>query len=196
MFIENTKNTSMKYVEYMVYAMVAIFPFFIFKNFLYQGSSSRFLLLSLVSSICAIIVGIIFLKNKSDVSISKSPILYVFACYFVYLFVSAFFGIDFTTSFWSHSERTSGLFYMTHLVPFLFCLVYILTQKESRERFLRVFLVSSALYSFLALLGHQGFKILFKDNPFDGFLFGNSSFAAMYLLSAFLLSAYFVFRKK
>lgn len=196
MFIENTKSRFVKFMEYAVYIFLAIFPFFIFKSFLYQGSSSRFLLLTFVSSVLTVSFGIYLLKKKNTLAFYKSPILVSFGIYFIYLFVSALLGTDFRVSFWSRAERTSGLFYLTHLASFLFLVTALLSYKESRAKILKVILVSSGLYSVFALMGHQGFNILFKSNPFDGFLFGNSSFAAMYLLGAFFLSLYYIFTKE
>lgn len=195
MFIENKKSGFITFLEYTAYGFFAIFPFFIFKSFLYQGSSSRFLLLCLATAILAIGFGIYLFYEKNRVSIWKSPILFVFGLYFVYLFVSAILGVDFSTSFWSRAERTSGLFYLTHLALFTVFLVHLVSQKESREKLLKVIIFTSALYSFFSLLGPQGFGVMFKTNPYDGFLFGNSSFAAMYLFGAFLLSLYYLFTK-
>ncbi|HRH30748.1 MAG TPA: O-antigen ligase family protein [Candidatus Paceibacterota bacterium] len=195
MFIENLKSSFVKFLEYVTYGFFAIFPFFIFKNFLYQGSSSRFLLLTLIYAVLSICFGFYLFKKKSRVSFLKSPIIYILGIYIVYLFISAILGVDFYASFWSRAERTSGLFYIVHLIPFILFTSYLLAQKESREKLINVILLSSGLFSLLSLLGHQGFKLVFKNNPYDGFLFGNSSFAAMYLLGTFLLSIYFVFRK-
>ncbi len=195
MFIENKKSVFVTLLEYGMYGFFAIFPFFIFKSFLYQGSSSRFLLLSLITALYAIGFGIYLFNEKNKIYFWKSPILLVFGIYFVYLFTSAIFGADFSTSFWSRAERTSGFFYITHLAVFTLFLIQIVSEKESREKLLKVVLFTSAIYSFFSLLGPQGFDIIFKTNPYDGFLFGNSSFAAMYLLGAFLLSIYFLFSK-
>lgn len=195
MFIENKKSGFITFLEYTAYGFFAIFPFFIFKSFLYQGSSSRFLLLCLATAILAIGFGIYLFYEKNRVSFWKSPILLFFGLYFMYLFVSAILGVDFSDSFWSKSERTSGLFYLTHLALFTVFLVHLVSQKESREKLFKVVIFTSALYSFLSLLGPQGFGVMFKTNPYDGFLFGNSSFAAMYLFGAFLLSLYYLFTK-
>ncbi len=195
MFLENTKSGFAKFVEYTMYGFFAIFPFFIFKSFLYQGSSSRFLLLSIVTAVLAICFGIHLLYQKNKVTFLKSPILLAFGIYLVFLFISAFFGADFGASFWSRVERTSGIFYLTHVAIFALFLVHVVTQKESREKLLKVVLITSAIYSFCSLIGPQGFDVAFKNNPYDGFMFGNSSFAAMYLLGAFLLSIYVLFAK-
>lgn len=195
MFIENNKSGFVTFLEYGIYSFFTIFPFFIFKSFLYQGSSSRFLLLTLVTAIFAISFAFYLFGQKNRLSFLKSPILLAFGIYIAYLFVSAILGVDFATSFWSRAERTSGLFYITHLAVFTLFLVHIVSQKESREKLLKVVLVTSAIYSFCSLLGPQGFDVIFKTNPYDGFMFGNSSFAAMYLLGAFLLSIYYLFSK-
>ncbi len=195
MFLENTKSGFAKFVEYTMYGFFAIFPFFIFKSFLYQGSSSRFLLLSIVTAVLAICFGIHLLYQKNKVTFLKSPILLAFGIYLVFLFISAFFGADFGASFWSRVERTSGIFYLTHVAVFALLLIHVVSIKESREKLLKVVLITSAIYSFCSLIGPQGFDIAFKSNPYDGFMFGNSSFAAMYLLGAFLLSLYYLFAK-
>lgn len=195
MFIENKKSGFAVFLEYVVYGFFVIFPFFIFKNFLYQGSSTRFLILSFITAILSVFFGIYLLNSKNKVSFWKSPILLAFGIYLAYLFVSAFLGVDFSASFWSRAERTSGLFYLTHLAVFVLFLIHIVSEKSRRELLIKIVLYTSAVYSFCSLLGRQGFNLIFKNNPYDGFLFGNSSFAAMYLLGAFLLSIYFLFSK-
>lgn len=195
MFIENKKTRFAILLEYVIYGFFIIFPFFIFKNFLYQGSSTRFLTLSLATAILSIFFGIYLLNSKNKISFWKSPILLVFGIYLAYLFVSAFLGVDFSASFWSRAERTSGLFYLTHLAVFLLFLIHIVSEKSRRDLLIKIVLYTSAVYSFCSILGRQGFNLIFKNNPYDGFLFGNSSFAAMYLLGAFLLSVYFLFSK-
>jgi len=195
MFIANTKGGIPKLIEYTIYGFLALFPFIIFKTFLYQGSSSRFLALTIVSAILAISFGIYLLNKKNKVTFYKSPILVALGVYLIYLFVSAFLGADFATSFWSKIERTSALFYLVHLVPFLLFLVHLFSQKDSREIIFKIILTTSGIYSLASSLGPQGFNVIFKSVPYDGFWFGNSTFAAMYLLGAFLLSIYYVSRK-
>ena len=195
MFLENTKSRFATFLEYTMYGFFALFPFFIFKSFLYQGSSSRFLLLSIVTAVLAICFGIHLLYQKNKVAFLKSPILLAFGIYLVFLFVSAFLGADFGASFWSRVERTSGIFYLTHVAVFALLLIHVVSIKESRDKLMKVVLITSAIYSFCSLIGPQGFDIAFRSNPYDGFMFGNSSFAAMYLLGAFLLSLYFLFAK-
>ncbi len=195
MFIENKKSGFITFLEYGIYSFFAIFPFFIFKSFLYQGSSSRFLLLTLFTAVFVIGLAFYLFNQKNKFSFLKSPILLAFGVYLVYLFICAILGADFATSFWSRAERTSGLFYLTHLAVFILFLVQIVSERESREKLIKVVLFTSAVYSFFSLLGPQGFDLIFKTSPYDGFMFGNSSFAAMYLLGAFLLSIYYLFSK-
>lgn len=190
MIIENKKSVVAVLAEYGMYVFFVLFPFFIFNNFLYQGSSSRFLLLTLLTSVLGIFLGGYLFTQKNKLTVFLSPILGVAALYLVYLFVSALLGVDFNASFWSRIERTSGLFYLSHLALFVLFLVHIFSEEKSRWRLIRIVIFTSALYSLCSLLGPQGLRVAFLSNPYDGFLFGNSSFAAMYLLGAFLLSIY------
>lgn len=196
MFIENTQSKVFKFFEYVIYGFFVIYPFFIIKSFLYQGSSSRFLLLSLVTAIMAIVFGGYLYYKDSKITLWKSPILILLGFYLAYLFIAALFGVDFSASFWSRVERTSGIFYLTHVAMFVVLLVNIINKTESRIRLLKIIIITSVIYSILSLLGPQGFDFIFKNNPYDGFMFGNSSFAAMYLIGAFLLSVYYVFSKE
>lgn len=173
-----------------------IFPFFIFNSFLYQGSSSRFLLLSLTVALCGFVLGVYLLNNKNRISLLKSPLLIALGVYGAYLFVSSLLGADFSASFWSRAERTSGLFYLLHLGMFVFFLVHLFKHEHTREKILDIVIITSAIYSLASFLGPQGFDLIFTNNPYDGFMFGNSSFAAMYLFGAFLLSLYKIFKTK
>jgi O-antigen ligase len=55
-------------------------------------------------------------------------------------------------------------------------------------------ILPTALYSVLSLLGPEGLGWFFKGYQGDGFTFGNSTFAAMYIFGAFLMSIYYLYQ--
>ena len=175
-----------------MYIFVAIFPFLLYPGYVFNGSTTRSVNLVLFAGIFAVAFGVVLLQKDSKFSIAKSPITGALLVFLLVLFVSAFFGADFGTSFWSKATRTSGLFYLLHLGTFYLFLMMLFRDEQKQRRFIKVFLLSTALFSIGALLSKEGWGMLFVTKPWVGFTFGNSTFAAMYLFAGFLLAIYYV----
>lgn len=193
------KNRSLfwQIIEYTSYGFVALFPFINYSGFLYAGSSTRAVNLIVFSTILGLSLGIWLLVNKRNtVVIPKSPTLLILALYLGFLFISGWLGLNFPNSFWSAITRLTGLWYFLNLGFLMWILFQILIDKVSQQKMILTVVVSTAVYSTLALLGPDGWGWLFKDYPFDGFTFGNSSFAGMYIFGAFILSVYYLVQAK
>jgi len=181
-----------KIFEYLIYLFFILFPFVLYPSFLYAGSSSRSVNLILFSSLLAIWFGIWLFKGKSSLALAKSPIFISLAVYYLVLIISAFFGFDFSTSFWSVATRTTGLWYLAGLGFFIFTLAQFLVDRQKQDKLILVIILSTALYSMLSLFGPEGFGLFFKSFSYDAFTFGNSTFAGMYLFGTFLLAVYYL----
>ena len=174
---------------------IALVPFLSFHGYLYEGSSSRSLLLSLVVGFLGVLLGIFLFSRKNAVYVVKSPILFVLGGYFFVLIISLFFGVDQSISFWSRATRTTGVFYLSHLALFFLLLTMIFQDVSVRKSILKTFVISSILFSIGYLVGPDGFKWIFSKKGWDGFTFMNSSFAAMYLYAAFMASLFLLFSR-
>lgn len=185
------KNAVLKgVIEWVFYIFIALFPFILYRGFLYNGTATRSVNLMVVIELLAILCSFALLQKRQTLSIARSPITLALLCYLGILWVSAFVGVDYSVSFWSKATRTTGLFYFTHLGVFYLLLFQLFSDEKKLRSFLNVFAVSTAVFSALSLAGPDGFGTIFANKAWDGFTFGNSTFAAMYILAGFLVSIY------
>lgn len=191
-FLTEKKGLFWTCAEYIVYAFILLFPFINPQGFLYGGTSFRSA--TLIFTALLLMAGFVIhlFKKNSTASLPKSPIFLAVVLYFVSLVASAFVGFNFSTSFWSVVTRTTGIWYFLHLGFVIYVLWGLMSDRIRQNRILLVFIASSALFSFLALMGPEGANLIFTGYVNDGFTFGNTSFGAMYLLAAFLCSVYYV----
>lgn len=195
MFLESITNKARFIIKYALSAFIFLFPFLLYKDYLYNGTSGRSVTLMLLVELLAIILGLALLSKKNILKIAKSPISLALAIYFIVLVVSALQGIDPSISFWSKATRMTGIFYLSHLFFFYLFLMMIFREEKDARFLIKGFLVSTGIFSIGSFLGAEGLGIIFKSKPWDGFSFGNSTFAAMYLFAAFMLSIYYVWSK-
>jgi len=194
MFFNGKKGSFYLINEWVMYIFIALYPFVLYSGYLYYGTTTRSINLVLISGLMAVVFGVGLLQKKNTVTLIKSPVMFSLIAFFVVIVISGLFGVDFHTTFWSKATRMTGVFYFLHLGMFMFFLSALFKEKEKMIRFLNIFVVSSALFSLGSLLGRDGFNIIFTQKPWDGFTFGNSSFAAMYIYAGFMTSLYLLFR--
>ena len=188
MFLENTKVQSI--ISYVLLAFVALFPFVMYKGYLYNGTSSRSITLMLLMEVVAFLGAYALLKKRAILTFSWSPITLVLAVYLLVIGYASFAGIDPLVSLWSKATRSTGIFFFTHLALFYLVLVSLFKEGKEMMTFIKAIVWGSAIFSLGAFLGPEGLGWMFNSLTWDGFYFGNSSFAAMYLFGAFLLSMY------
>lgn len=180
--------------QYVMYVFFVLFPFTNTSYFLYGGTSVRSIALILIMDILMVLFAVWIFKKDQNITIPKSWIFLSLVIYFVSMTISSFFGLNFSVSFWSAVTRTSGLWYLFHLGAFLYILWILLLNQKRHNTFIFLIIASTSLFSLLAFFGPEGLGWLFKGYKSDGFTFGNSSFAAMYIFGAFLLSLYYIFQ--
>lgn len=183
-----------KFFRGALYVFIALFPFVLYEGYLFNGTATRSINTVIFVEIIALLFGIGLLTNRENrLSFFRSPVTLSLGLLLVVLFISSLTGVDFQTSFWSKATRTAGLFYFIHCA-LLYCLFWVAFDKENDLRtFIKVFLVSAGLFSVASVFGQEGTKWLFASKPWEGLTIGNSTFAGMYLYSAFMLSVYYVF---
>ncbi len=182
-----------KWIGYILYAYFITFPFVIYNGFLYGGSSTRSISLIAVSIIISTLFVLWSSRKGAEVSIPRSYIGLSLVVYFVAIVISGLAGIDPHATFWSAATRTTGIWYLVHLSIAVFLLAGVISERSTHRRMVFAIIVSTALYSLLALFGPEGIGLMFGNFIIDGFTFGNSSFAGMYLFGAFILALYYLF---
>lgn len=193
MFFYKNKPYFEKFSEWVLAIFIFLFPFIFNIGYMFYGTTSRAINLVVVIEILAIILAISLLSKDRALKVAKSPITLSLFLFLVILFISGITGVDFQTSFWSRVTRMTGIFYFLHLGLFYFFLLNIFDSEKKKENLVKIFLVAAGLFSIGALLSRDGLEVLFTGKPWEGFTFGNSSFAAMYVYAAFMLSFYYVF---
>ncbi len=193
MFFGNTKSVFLKIVEYSLYVFFILFPFVNYGLYLYSGTTTRAVNTIGLASILSIILGFWLFKERNDLKIPKSPILLALSLYFISTFISAIYGFNFHTSFWSNVTRMTGIWYMINLAFLLIFICAVISDRIRQRRLILSIVLSTALYSLLYFFSYEGLGWIFKDYVNYAFTFGNSTFAAMYIFGAFILSIYYLF---
>ncbi len=191
---DSVSSWPMKISEYFIYVFLAFFPFISYKSFLYSGSSSRSANLILLAAIVGIFYAIWLMDKKNSLILPKSWILLATIVYFVSTVISALLGSNFDISFWSTAGRTTGLWYLINLGFVSWIFLSIFSNREKYKKAVLIVVLSTALFSLLAFLSPEGIGALFHGYKSEGFTFGNSTFAGMYIFGAFLLSLYYLFQ--
>ncbi len=194
MFLDHSRSAMRSFLYGTLMVFVALFPFLMFRGYLYAGTSTRSLGLMIVIEILAIVFAFSLFSRSTVLKVMKSPITIALGVYLGILVASLIVSVDSSISFWSKATRSTGIFYITHLGLFFLFLILIFKEVRLVRPFLKVFLIASGLLSVGYLLGNEGFGIIFRTQiTWDGFTFANSTFAAMYLYASFMLALYYVF---
>jgi O-antigen ligase len=195
MFFNNPKSVLLKAIEYCLYVFFVLFPFVNYGMYLYSSTSTRSVNLIGLISVLSIAFGIWLLQSKNKISIPKSPIILAMALYGLSMGISALYGYNLHTSFWSNVTRMTGIWYMLNLSIFVLFLTAIFQDRKRQDNLMLALLLSTTLYSVLYFFSFEGLGWIFKDYKNYAFTFGNSTFAAMYIFGAFILSLYYLYTR-
>lgn len=193
MLISKIPPIFLKVAEYVLYLFLVVFPFLNFTSFLYFGSVTRSINVIFVASVLSVVFGIGLLYRSSEMKLSKSKILWVLFSWLLLTVITAFFGNSFETSFFSNITRTTGLWFLFSLGIIGLILIKLFESKKVRDRMIATFVLSTVVFSIFSALGPEGLGWFFGFMKTDGFTFGNSTFAGMYIFAGFLLSVAYWF---
>ncbi|MDB5244794.1 MAG: hypothetical protein JWN18_664 [Parcubacteria group bacterium] len=196
MQIDLKNSTFWKTMEYLFYLFFVTFPFINYSSFLYGGTSTRSLNLIIFASLIGLGFSVWLFFKKSSVGVIKSPLSVTPLVYLLSLTISGFVGLSMYTTFWSVATRMTGIWYVVSLGFFMWILSAVLQDEKKHHRLILIIILSTAVYSVLDLFGKDGLGILFKSSLNEAFTFGNTSFAAMYIFGAFLLSLYYLLQSE
>jgi tetratricopeptide (TPR) repeat protein len=193
MIVDTRHSLFWKAVEYAFYLFFMLFPFVNYSTYLYGGTATRSLNLIVFTTVLSIGFACWLCTKNSSVSLVKSPPFIALVLYFISLFISGLVGLNFATTFWSVATRMTGLWYLLFLGLFMLLLWAVIEDEYRHHKLILAVTCSTALYSLIELLGEDGFGLLFT-NLKEASTLGNTTFAAMYVFGAFLLSLYYLFQ--
>ena len=195
--VTDTQNSVFwKSIEYLFHLFFILFPFVLYSSFLYNGTSTRSLNLIIFSGLIGIGFALWLFRKGSSMLLAKSPLFIALSIYFVSLALSGYLGLSLYTTFWSVATRMTGLWYFVSLGFFMLMLWAVIHDEKKHHQLILSIVLSTALYSVLDLLGKDGLGWFFKDSLSNAFTFGNTTFAAMYIFGAFLLSLYYLYQSE
>ncbi|KKR97662.1 MAG: Tetratricopeptide TPR_2 repeat protein, partial [Candidatus Magasanikbacteria bacterium GW2011_GWC2_41_17] len=123
----------------------------------------------------------------------KTPLFIVLGAFFVILFLSTIFGVDFQRSMWGNYERMSGWFTLIHFGIYFVIVANIFCTWPEWRNLLRWSLLISII------VGITGFNFLLPDNSImkigGGGTLGNQIYIANFVLFHIFI-AWYLFRKE
>lgn len=196
MLFGNDKSALAGFLRGAVYVFIALFPVLLYSGYLFNGTSTRSVNLILLVEVAVVLVAIAMFSKKTRLVAVFSPVVAALFLLLISLTISSIAGIDLHTSFWSKATRSTGLFYFIHLGLFIALCAGLFRDERHRLTLVKTFVYSAAITSIGSLLGKEGFGFLFTGKPWEGFTFGNSTFAAMYLYAALMFALYLAYTQK
>lgn len=171
-------------------ALFAALPFVVSRH-LFQGAVNAkfFLVIGAVLALAGV-AAYVYAQGKQSVSLKQRPLLWAGVGLLGVYWLSALLGVFFERSLLSDIQRSSGVFFLTHLAVLAFLLGECLTLRDwSLVR--RTIVLSAAAFSIFTTLGAEGVglsgRVLWGNLEINGFTFGNSTFAGAYLVLALIV---------
>jgi O-antigen ligase len=195
MKLETTNNSensfAFSFIRSIVYIFFILFPFINYYHFLYAPTGTRSVNLIILTIISIFFLGLFFWNKRNTLVLKTNWLTVPLFLYIVFIVLSIFTSLNPEISFWSVVTRTSGVWYLLHLTSFILTINLVFNDYRKITGLIKVIVFSTAIYSVLSLFGPEGFGLIFSNmSSYDGFTFGNSTFAGMYIVGAFLLAVY------
>ena len=199
----NLMTKTEKILKYLVYVGLVILlsiPFII-SNDLFQsyvtGKAFTFRVVVEILVVIWLILAILYPKYRPK----KNWVLISFVLFTISLFVSNFFGVDQTASFWSGLERMEGWVTIIHLLGLFIVMGSVLNTKKEWYNFFKVSVVASFIMFILALKQVIDYGNSAEDLKIWGIFriyttIGNPALFAVYALFNAYLSLLLIFRYK
>src|SRR3989344_5423617 len=170
---------------------VFILPFVVSRSLFYGASNAKYFFVLVSVSVFALWYGWLIFKGKQSLNLKNRWLLLGALVFLLVHYLAAFTGVFPERSLWSDILRSTGVLFLTYIFFLAFFLSELLSEKDwSLVR--RSVVVSVAIISIFTFLGHEGAgvggRFLTINLDIDGLTFGNSTFAGVYLLLAFVLT--------
>ncbi|MHB8904026.1 MAG: O-antigen ligase family protein, partial [Patescibacteria group bacterium] len=158
--------------------------FFVFSDLLFPFITSKQLSFNIILEIL-LVIWLVFIMRYPEYRPKKNLITYGLLAFFVALFASLPFSVNFNMSFWSNAERMLGIFHISHFLIFYFILI---TVFKSWKEWRYLLLFSVLIATIISLIGLLG------SNPYS--LIGNTAYVSGYLIFNLYFTVILFFRDK
>src|SRR3989344_4352076 len=170
---------------------VFILPFVVSRSLFYGASNAKYFFVLASVSVFAFWYGFLLFKEKQPLSLKTRWLLLGALVFLLVHYLAVFTGVFPERSLWSDILRGTGVLFLTYIFFLAFFLSELLSEKDwSLAR--RSVAVSAVIISIFTFLGHEGAgvggRFLTINLDIDGLTFGNSTFAGVYLLLAFIIT--------
>ena len=133
----------------------------------------------------------IFINAQPLANPFKRPLFVLSLLLLLSYVLSSFLGVSTGQSFWSDILRSTGVFFLIFTAIFAFIISDSLTEKDwSSIR--KSIALSSGIFSLFTIIGVEGFgftgRFLWTNFGINGFTFGNTTFAGVFLVLALILT--------
>lgn len=169
---------------------LAVLPFVIMRQTLFYGAVNGKFFFSLLAIDLLLLCGAyMVLRGKETVIWKHRWLLYTLFGVLVTQYVSSYLGVFFERSLWSDILRSTGVLFLTHMA-FFAALVGAFLKEQDWILVRRAVIFSAALFGVLTLIGFDGLGYMREISIFQfketGLTFGNTTFAGVYLILAFI----------
>ena len=171
--------------------LFAVLPFTTSRHLFHAAVNVKYFLVVGAVLLLAGVAAMLYFQGKQAFTLKNRPLLWAaFAVLGVY-WLSALLGVFPERSFFADIQRSSGVFFLTHIAVLALLLGEFCTARDwSLVR--RTIAISAGLLGAFTILGSEGLgvsgRILWTNLDIHGFTFGNSTFAGTYLVLALVVA--------
>ena len=172
--------------------LIALLPFIVSRDLFYGSVNMKFFVISGAVALLALWVGVQVVRQKLEVSVSKGQwFLWSLGAVAVVFVLASVLGVYPERSWWSDILRSTGVFYLFHVLALAIMLGALATASDW-QLIRRAAIISGGVFGFFSILGSFGLGLI--HGPLigiefgqEGLTFGNSTFAGAYLMIALIL---------
>ncbi|MBT4850343.1 O-antigen ligase family protein [Candidatus Parcubacteria bacterium] len=194
--MELAKRVLNKAIWFLIAAALVV-PAYIDSDFFFPYIFSKTLAFRIIVEVLLLLwLAYVYIKKKK---IKIDWLTVVFFTMLVFMYISSIFGENFYVSFWSTVERGEGLLLWTHLFFYFFIIRNFITSKKQWLGVFDVFFATAQIVAIIGFLQYLGVDFINRSGGVDERIsstIGNAAYLAGYLLFAFFIGAYLMFKRK
>lgn len=160
-------------------------------------TTPKYVFISFASILCLWFLGKHILESKFLIDKKTKIFIAISTAIVFWLFISSLFGLNFNASFWSNFNRHEGF------LTYLFCFILLISSvfafnKDSIYVPMKAFVFGGLFASFYIYLGPSalGIDLDFLNYSSNAGSFGNTTYAALFLVFPLFISAILFFKEK
>ncbi|MDP4020940.1 MAG: O-antigen ligase family protein [Candidatus Adlerbacteria bacterium] len=171
--------------------LFALLPFATSRHLFHAAVNIKHFLVVSAVLLLAGAAAIFYFQGKQAFTLKSRPLLWAGALLLAVYWLAAFLGVFPERSLFADIQRSSGVFFLTHIAVLALLLGEFCTARDW-TLIRRTIALSAGLFGFLTLVGAEGFgvsgRILWTNLDINGYTFGNSTFAGTYLVLALVVT--------